>query len=224
MLRSLQLAPALRQSQARTVSLDASVQLIEVLKFSSKRLAKHFPVAEGFNGATEDMGYGLVQWATYQAAGNIELTNSIQWALSFQTAHANVRDQCIRACEIMPTIGQWARSVPMGILSALAARQVHSHSQRGHGASQGHPTHPPHGGEATQPVAADGLGAPVASQGTPNAAVPAAAVAAAVPVQVPTAATAAPTQPGAPATAPQKPKRSSEGPVPFWPTTTQRCG
>ena len=75
MLCSLQLAPPLRQSQARTVSLDASVQLIEVLKFSSKRLAKHCPVTEGFNGATEDMGYGLMQWATHQAAGNIELTN-----------------------------------------------------------------------------------------------------------------------------------------------------
>ncbi len=75
MLDSWQLAPAPRQSQARTASLDASVQLIEVLKFSSKRLAKHCPVTEGFNGATEDMGYGLMQWATHQAACNIELTN-----------------------------------------------------------------------------------------------------------------------------------------------------
>ena len=75
MLCSWQLAPALRQSQARTASLDASVQLIEVLKFSSKSLATHFPVAEEFQDATRDMGYGLMQWATHQAACNIELTN-----------------------------------------------------------------------------------------------------------------------------------------------------
>ncbi len=114
MLCSWQLAPALRQSQARTASLDASVQLIEVLKFSSKSLATHFPVAEEFQDATRDMGYGLMQWATHQTAGHIELANQIQWAPNFQIAHANRRDQCIRGCAIMPTIGQCAQPVSMG--------------------------------------------------------------------------------------------------------------